>query len=81
MYYGQGYFMPFIRCTEPAFIQTFKDQLNSVRARITCSETTKVLKYERKDSNTIEDEDRFDLALKQQQNDSQINRGGTLVSE
>jgi hypothetical protein len=25
MFYMQGYFMPFIRCTEPAFIQSFKD--------------------------------------------------------
>lgn len=62
--------MPFIRCTEPAFIQTFKDQLNWVRFKITCgyitcsetTNTTKVLKYERKDSGAITDEITFEQA-------------------
>lgn len=37
MFYMQGYFMPFIRCTEPAFIQNFKFQMSIVTDFLTCN--------------------------------------------
>jgi len=44
MFYYQGYLMPFVRCTEPAFIQSFKDQMTFVREFVTCKRPIKVEK-------------------------------------